>query len=475
MSRSGGVITRIKPGPAPDIAFFNSAIFSVVNDPVGMYTVYTNPVTFAPNNSITINGLILNNSTTGNYVVRYNIRHLSDANAVNIAVSQTVSLVNNTPLLVTQTALVPTGTPDAVYRIDVMVSTTGGTPVLNVRRTCIFYVQTAAITTLPYKVGVYRSAQDPTAIYCYENWLGRRMDWILDTIPSDNTGSITTAFADYVTNGWGYFASQWATDKSRVVVTMPMLPVQGNYGAPSLGSSGASTALANGASGSYDSYWTTLGTNMVASGFTNNLIRLGWEMNGNWYNWSAVFNSTAWVTYFQRIVTTLRAVTGFNCKFVFNPTIGYVMMGADSVYPGDTYIDYIGLDVYDTDYNGYYPINPTDTPAQILTKQSGMWSFDIISDPHGIPFWVSFASTHSKPFGIFEWGCSPGGDGVSHGGGDNTYFIQHMHDYAEANSIATMLYFDLTNLEALFNSPQLPTAFPNASALYQSLFGPTGS
>jgi hypothetical protein len=474
MARSGGIVTTTPRAPFV-VSFFSSAIFSVVNDPVGMYSVWTNPVTFAANTTITINSLVLNAGTTGSYVVRHNIRQVNDANGVNIIGSQTVTLASGTPLTVIQNILVPTGTPESIYRIDIMIMTTGGTPVLNVKCTCIFYVQSAAITTLPYKIGVYRSAQDPIAIYNYENFLGRRMDYILDTIPSDNTGSITTAFADYVTNGWGFFASQWATDKSRVVVTMPMLPVQGNYGAPSLGSSGAATAISNGAAGAYDSYWTTLGTNMVASGFTNNLIRLGWEMNGNWYNWSAVFNSTDWPTYFQRIVTTLRAVSGFNCKFVFNPTIGFVTMNADTVYPGDSYIDYIGLDVYDTDFNGFYPINPTDTPSQIATKRSGMWSFDIINDPHGLPFWVSFAATHSKPFGIFEWGCANGGDGVSHGGGDSPYFVQQMHDFAETNSIAIMMYFDSTGVEALYNSPQLPTAFPNASALYQSLFGPTGS
>lgn len=453
---------------------FGGATYSVVIDwKTGVYEAFTNPVTLAANTSIDITAVILTNDVTGSYIVQYTIAQVIDSNNVNIVANKTVTLVSNVAQEVTQTVLVPAGTATSTYRIDVKVYTPGFAALkLSVHNVCIFYVQAAAVTTLPYKIGVYRSAQDPYAIYSYENWLGRRMDLILDTIPSDSPGSIETSFNNYVNGDWNFFASQWSSNKSRVVVTMPMLPVQGNYSGPSLGSSGASTALANGAAGAYDSYWITLRQNMLAAGWTDNIIRLGWEMNGNWYNWSSVFNPTAWKTYFQRIVTILRNDPNSHFKFCFNPTCGFVMMDADTVYPGNSYIDYIGLDVYDTDFNGQYPISASDSPATKLAKRTQVWSFNIINDPHGLPFWKNFAATNSKPFGVFEWGCMPGENGVDHGGGDNTYFVQQMHDYVLANGVSALMYFDLSGLESLFNTPTLPTAFPNAAALYQTLFGP---
>lgn len=468
---------------------FNVLDFSVTGSPppasvavvtgaqTGAYEVWTNPVTFAPNTTINIFGHVTAN-VTGSYAVEYNILEINNGNSTNIVVNTVASFTADVPLLVNLSVLVPVTVPVGTYRIDVLIYTPDFvTNLLYVQQANIFYVQSAAITTLAYKIGVYRAAQDPTAILVYENYLGRRMDYILDTIPSGDWGDATIAisFAKFVGSGWNFFASQWVGNESRMVITCPMLPVQGNYGSPTLGSGGASTALAAGASGSYDSYWTTLGSSMVSSGFGSNYIRLGWEMNGNWYNWSASFNPTAWVTYFQRIVTILRATSGSSFKFVFNPTLGYQTIDSSTIYPGDSYVDVIALDIYDQDFNGYYPILSTDTTAQALVKQQAVWAntLDNPYNPLEIPYWKTFSTTHTKPLWVCEWGVQAITN--ANGGGDDTYFIQQMHDYAVTNGIATMMYFDLFGDQALFNSRQTPTAFPNASALYHSLFGPTGS
>lgn len=37
---------------------------------------------------------------------------------------------------------------------------------------------------------------------------------------------------------------------------------------------------------------------------------------------------------------------------LWNPNAGYTESAADQIYPGDDVVDWIGLDTYDSDYNG---------------------------------------------------------------------------------------------------------------------------
>src|SRR6202000_2467220 len=138
-------------------------------------------------------------------------------------------------------------------------------------------------------------------------------------------------------------------------------------------------------------------------------------------NWRAVVNPTAWVTYWQRIVTILRNDPSAHFIFNFNPTAGQQVILADSVYPGDAYVDAIGLDIYDQDYRGFYPIPATDTPDQVLAAQQNVWTTDILGQfNYGLTFWSNFAATHGKPFTICEWGVyTPANIG---GGNDSFYF-----------------------------------------------------
>ena len=102
-------------------------------------------------------------------------------------------------------------------------------------------------------------------------------------------------------------------------------------------------------------------------------------------------------------------------------------------------------------------------------KQQNVWANDMVKtfNPLDMLFWKDYAVTNSKPFMICEWGCYAINHG--NGGGDDAYFIQQMHDFAVANDIAMLCYFDYAGLQALFNSLLTPTQFPYASALYRQL------
>ena len=68
--------------------------------------------------------------------------------------------------------------------------------------------------------------------------------------------------------------------------------------------------LKDGASGAYNTYWKQFGHNAVKAGFSHVTLRIGWEMNGGWFKWSAAKDPNHWKAYWKQIVTTLRKVPG---------------------------------------------------------------------------------------------------------------------------------------------------------------------
>jgi fibronectin type 3 domain-containing protein len=196
--------------------------------------------------------------------------------------------------------------------------------------------------------------------------------------------------------------------------------------------------------GSYDSFWQQFGTNLKNrenAGFKPVIVDVAWEANGTYFAWggrdpvnpqgSQYTSASQYIAGFQRIVSQIR---------VTYPTvkIGWVMnghgtpssIGSDSsvLYPGDSYVDYIGVDYYD-----HYPSAPDQT------------SFNTEGNaPDGIWWFLAMARSHGKKFLVPEWGVAPGSG--SNGGGDNANFITWMFGvFQNANNTGDMggeTYFD---------------------------------
>ena len=113
------------------------------------------------------------------------------------------------------------------------------------------------------------------------------------------------------------------------------------------------------ASGGADGYFKTLAQNLVSAGFGTSYIRLGWEFNASSMGWSICNQQgsgpTSWlndfVPAFRNIVTSMRSVSGASFKFIWNPidTSNSSCPGVhlEDLYPGDSYVDVVALDVYD--------------------------------------------------------------------------------------------------------------------------------
>lgn len=76
------------------------------------------------------------------------------------------------------------------------------------------------------------------------------------------------------------------------------------------------------------------------------------EMNGNWYVWgigdSTVNTNASYIQAWQRVVTIFRQQGATNAQFIWSINATNVGAGASftGAYPGDAYVDYVGIDGY---------------------------------------------------------------------------------------------------------------------------------
>ncbi len=257
----------------------------------------------------------------------------------------------------------------------------------------------------------------------------------------------------------GYTAWVAADPANRqLIVSYSMIPESaGSMSAPL-------TWETSGAAGAFSSYATTLATNLVAAGLGSSIIRLGLEMNGNWNidsvggstPGSTVAEGTAWAQTWQQEVTAMRAVPGANFLFCWCPNAVVAGTPFSQYYPGNAYVDIIGIDAYDAFANGSQPAISAATTTSLFAQAYGLTDI------------TAFAVAQGKPLALGEWGCVLGGAGG--GLGDDPYYIQGIAAWIAANNVAFHSYFD-SNSD---NIIPLSSSYPLTLAAYTAAFVPTG-
>jgi hypothetical protein len=269
-----------------------------------------------------------------------------------------------------------------------------------------------------------------SSIQAYEGFIGRQVTYVLDfmaeapaTWTQFETGVVGTISGTNVPlAGWGSIGSR-----------QMLLGVPACAGA-STGSGGATWAAE--AAGTNDAHWTALGNYLIAHGYGSACLRIAREFNGTWYPWEVTAsgsNSSAnFIAGWQHIVTLLRALSGADFTFCWNPYLGGGGSGISpdvtAAYPGDSYVDFIGLDVYDGG-NGYPAEGMPYT--RTLSAQEAKYA-NQQTETNGLAAWKAFAASHSKPLCFPEWGLTLWNNtgSIYTGGGDDPYFIGRMaEDY----------------------------------------------
>ena len=240
---------------------------------------------------------------------------------------------------------------------------------------------------------------------------------VLDFLPGDSWTAMTGA--------------DWLIDAHRGS------PYQLELSVPMLPRSGAS--LAECATGSYNQHWRAIATKLIGAGLGSTTIRPGWEFNGSWYPWSAKGEVGAYVGCFRQLVSTMRSAAP-DLSFSWTVNNGSNAMRADEAWPGPSYVDVIGVDIYDYDYR-WYPPKPGVGWDQ---SRREVWKWALEGD-RGLRYWAAFAAARKKPLAMPEWGLAWRSDG--HAGGDNTIFVDGLLDfvYDPVNRIQYASYFNNTD------------------------------
>ncbi|HUI03668.1 MAG TPA: glycosyl hydrolase [Acidimicrobiales bacterium] len=292
-------------------------------------------------------------------------------------------------------------------------------------------------------------------------WSGRTMAFLGDYVGADDPGGVR-AFAaatgthpllaaDYLvgSNGWGAMEStsglgSWKGSGYRLVLGVPIIP------------DGTGATLASGAAGAYNAYFVTLARNLVSAGFSNAILRLGWEFNANWYNWgvSNPTDAAHFAAYWRNIVTAMRSVSGQAFQFLWNPNgQGPTSYTPSQAYPGDAYVNYVGTDVYDNCWCS--PQTPQDA-----------WSLQM-TQPWGLNWLASFAAQQGKPIAFPEWSVDFRTDG--HGLGDDPYFINQFANWITTHDV---VFTDMFSFNTSDQRNDITDGhFPKALAAFKADFG----
>ena len=281
-------------------------------------------------------------------------------------------------------------------------------------------------------LGVYAGEGDPSPVGDFAATVGSQPRYAMDFLFGNTWRTITQSRQPYAKwKGTGY-TMIWGVD---------MLPDTYTPNGDTSVPGGSCFGLAQGAAGDFDHYFETVGRNIVRNGFADSVIRVGWEFNGNWFPWSAGGCPSAYVTYFDHIVTAMRTVPGEHFSFEWNPTRGDLGVGnlAD-YYPGNAFVGSVGLDVYDVEQYSY--------PG----ARAEFRHMETQSD--GLDWLASFAAAHHKSIVLPEWGlgwgtCSARGQPISAQsgetcGGDDATWVDLMAAWIASHHVAEATYWDFS-------------------------------
>ena len=247
---------------------------------------------------------------------------------------------------------------------------------------------------------------------------------------------------------YGFVEFVKASKARRVVISMNLIPASETDIPDPLGWEDSCGA------GHFNSYAVTLAKQLVANGFGHSIIRLGKEMNGSWENdfiGTTATEQRDWAGCFAREVTAMRSVRGeaFQFDWNVNACVGdYKLAG---FYPGDSYVNMVGVDSYDSFCDGGHP------------APSGGAFHQLATEPDGLDAVVTFANEHHKPFSIPEWGTQLTSSG---GLGDDPHYVTGIGNFVAHHDVAYQSYFD----PARDGIIPLAAAFPLTLKAYKAAF-----
>jgi hypothetical protein len=136
----------------------------------------------------------------------------------------------------------------------------------------------------PPALGVYINDEDTSGVSSLGSAMGQQPAFAMDYLDGSSWSTMDSSAATE--------AAKWSSAGYSMTFSIPMLP---NSGA----------TLAGGTAGDYSAYYQQIAHGLVANNEANSILRVGWELNGNWYTWAAnSSNQAQFISFWQQIVNT---------------------------------------------------------------------------------------------------------------------------------------------------------------------------
>lgn len=241
---------------------------------------------------------------------------------------------------------------------------------------------------------------DPADFVVAEAWLGAPVNMI-----AAHTGR--ASWADW------QGSIGWEINNIRDIDAMPRwsIPLFANQG-----------NLSDAANHAYDSYYVGAATKLVQAYGTSEpiIVRMGEEFNGNWMPWAAAGKEALFAQAYRNFVDAFRSVGG-NFKFEWNVANGQTSTDVAKAYPGDGYVDYIGMDFYWDSQQSWSIADPVKAFAHIRDAS------------YGLQWLENFASAHGKQTAYSEWGINSSAAAP---------FLTAVRQWFDSHNVAYQIYWD---------------------------------
>lgn len=283
----------------------------------------------------------------------------------------------------------------------------------------------ANVSGLPFYLGAF--AHDHGRFLRHQNYLGRKLS-LLQVSPT--RGTWTT-----ILDPW--WLKRPAGFEGILDVCVPLWQ--------------PATGLDAAATGADNARWEQLGK-MIHDAFPGSTVRPGWEMNFTLWDWTATpGNVEKWKSAFRHAATSLRkGGPSLKIEWCVNAGRGDSLPNAEDCYPGDGYVDLVGIDSYDWD-----PPYTSEANWAFHRDSYGEWQH-----------WISFARAHGKKLMVSEFGLA-NKPGASNQGHDNPKYFNYLMPFLLKNAdvLFGISYFDESD-EYMSNSIG-DGQVPNGAAEYK--------
>lgn len=292
------------------------------------------------------------------------------------------------------------------------------------------------------KLGMYVGFDSKSRFDEFESALGLPLRYIVTMADSTSPSAMRSSV-------WGQFANSSAylpkvSNRVDVVLSVPLAFGPGGMGMTSSGQATIRNNLQATANGALDGDFRAVARYLKDAGYGDAIIRLGHEFDGDWAPYSARNNNAGYIAAFRHVHDVFKSESSA-FRFEWTAMDAHFIDYGPPAYPGDSYVDIIGLDFY---WREQQPIS------------DNQWKYQM----HNVLVaHQAFATAHGKPVSYPEWGRALA---------DHSRFIDLMYGWFSSlptsgpGGLLYHAYFNEYHMK-MYNLNDLP----NVKRRYLELFG----